>query len=353
MKTRFKIFKRTKLKASHNPDSNVVSIFDRYSDFPIFTSNSWGGFQSSPEYWKSQGLKTILVSDEKIDHNFPLLFDEYYPSIKNLNKELFSQSIFFIRFTHDQDALIEISHIISQHGRFVSSIESIKTPYRFFNKNCYLAMKKTWEQEQFISHLSPIVHENLCEALEITKQVDGIVLEIGVYKGGSALTILNYLDLLKGTNAVLYEKSYIGIDTFNGFNYDTAKNSADLIWYKTHELFGINETINSVHKLLSHSKTSSKLVKLDICSENLPAEITKISMVNIDVDMYEPTKLALLKVSPLVQLGGIIVVEDATATPALYGASLALSEFYDSLEGQNYILFHKLGQIFLFKIKMH
>ena len=85
------------------------------------------------------------------------------------------------------------------------------------------------------------------------------------------------------------------------------------------------------------------MFELDICAEELPAEITKISVVNIDVDMYEPTKIALTKVSPFVQVGGIIICEEATSTPALYGAGLALSEFCASEEGKKYIAFHKLG----------
>jgi hypothetical protein len=351
---RLKIFKRLKTQEISNPEwSFSVNIFKRYLDNPIFTNNSWGGFQSSIAYWKNLGHHTILVSDGEFDAVYLKSFDEFCNSTKIFDNEKFKKSVFFIRFMHDEDALSEISHIISLGGKFVSSIESVKTPYRFINKRSYLAMQKTWAREESISHLFPVVHENLCEALEITKKIDGIILEIGVYKGGSALTILNYLDLLKMDDTSLPERVYIGIDTFNGFDYEGAKHSPDLIWYKTHALQGVDETLDSVGKLLSDSKTRSSLLVLDICSEELPSDITKISMVNIDVDMYEPTKIALQKASPLVQIGGVIVCEDATSTPALYGASLALHEFCESPEGNNYVRFHKLGQIFLYKIRMH
>jgi hypothetical protein len=349
---RNKFFGRShKEKIFESTPIDVPDIFQRYLDNPVFTNNSWGGFQSSIDYWKSQQYKTILVSDEIFDSDYLNLFDGNYLSVKDLGPKIFKNSIFFVRFVNDEEASSEISHIVRSGGKFVSSIESAKTPYRFTNKRALVAMQKTWAQREVISHLLPIVHENLCEALEITKSVEGLILEIGVYKGGSALTILNYLDLLKDDESSLPEREYIGIDTFNGFDYEVAKSSPDLIWYKTHSLSGAGKTLDSVRRLLSTSNTKSTLHKLDICSDDLPWDITKISMANIDVDMYEPTKAALEKVSPLVQTGGLIICEDATSTPALYGASLALSEFSDSREGKKYIKFHKLGQIFLFKIK--
>ena len=331
--------------------SNRGDIFERYSNNPIFTSNSWGGFQSSLEYWRDLGIKTILLSDEIYASEYLNLFDQFLNSVIDLEPHEFKSSTFFVRFIHDEDALNEIAYIVKQGGKFVSSIESEKTPYRFTNRNCYMALKRTWERKETISHLFPIVHENLCEALEITKGVRGNVLEIGVYKGGSALTILNYLDIQQKENMSVNQRSYVGLDTFTGFDYAAAERSPDLIWYKTHELFGQNETLNAVQNLLDSCSTPSKLYSLDICTDDLPKEIEVLSVVNIDVDMYEPTKIALQKVSPLIQLGGIIICEDVASTPALYGASLAVKEFVGSKEGQKYVSIHKLGQVFLYKTK--
>jgi hypothetical protein len=46
------------------------------------------------------------------------------------------------------------------------------------------------------------VHENICEALEITKDVEGDYVEVGVYKGGSALTALNYLHQINSKKSI-------------------------------------------------------------------------------------------------------------------------------------------------------
>jgi hypothetical protein len=331
--------------------SNPESIFERYSSNPVFTSNTWGGFQASLEHWKRLGSKTVLLSDEQYTSDFLNLFDQSLRSVKNLEPYEFESTTFFVRFTHDEEALAEIANVIKYGGRFVSSIESEKASYRFTNKKCFMAMQRTWSQKDSISHLFPIVHENLCEALEMTRDLDGDVLEIGVYKGGSALTILNYLDIQQEGDKSAPQRSYIGLDTFTGFDYDAAESSPDLIWYKTHELFGLNQTISEVQNLLNTCKTPSALFPIDICAENLPDKIIKLSVVNVDVDMYESTKIALQKVSPFVQLGGVIICEDVTSTPALYGASLAVKQFIESIEGKNYLAIHKLGQLFLYKIK--
>jgi len=71
------------------------------------------------------------------------------------------------------------------------------------------------------------------------------------------------------------------------------------------------------------------LIQNNICKDDLPKEIEKIAVANIDVDMYEPTLVALNKVSDLVVKGGVVIVEDATSTPCLYGAYLAMEEFLE------------------------
>ena len=342
------------VKVVSQSGSTVISemnhdIFQRYHTDPIFTDKSWGGFQTSPTYWLSNGFQAILLSDEKFGEEFNKQFSASYQSSDELGLDDLQSFVFFIRFTHDEVALVEISKIIFKGGRFVSSLDSSKTPYRFMNQTCYQAMKQTWSRSDEISHLFPVVHENLCEALEITKDLNGSVVEIGVYKGGSALTILNYLDSLALKSPTAEARSFFGLDTFSGFDYPTAKESSDLIWLNTHRLLGIHQSFNLVKKLLSSCSTKFQLYVLDICRDSLPNDIISVSVANIDVDMYEPTKMALEKISPLVQNGGIILCEDATSTPALYGASLALKEFLETEEGANYIRIHKTGQIFLLK----
>ena len=159
---------------------------------------------------------------------------------ENLKKEEIESSFFFILFNSDDQVLPHLKNIIENKGFFKSldysynkpSIDfSRATSYRFVNKKCLKAIKKTFKQikDTSGSNLTTLkTHENICEALEITKNVEGDYVEIGVYEGGSALTALNYLDQIN-----LKKKTYL-LDTFEGFNYTDSENSSDVIWHKSH-----------------------------------------------------------------------------------------------------------------------
>jgi hypothetical protein len=58
-----------------------------------------------------------------------------------------------------------------------------------------------------------------------------------------------------------------------------------------------------------------------------PGVIERIAVANIDVDMYEAVRSALIKTAPRIASGGILIVEDPGHTPALIGSRLALEEF--------------------------
>ena len=84
---------------------------------------------------------------------------------------------------------------------------------------------------------------------------------------------------------------------------------------------------------------------------SLPSILNKIAVANIDVDLYEATAAALIKVAPLVVKGGIIICEDPTSTPGLYGACVAMHNFLQSnAEGRKFLPVFKGGQYFLIKM---
>ena len=75
---------------------------------------------------------------------------------------------------------------------------------------------------------------------------------------------------------------------------------------------------------------SVDVFKSNIVADDLPQEVDRIAVANIDVDIYEAVAAALLKVSPLMSVGGIMVVEDPGHTPLLIGARVALQEFLET-----------------------
>ena len=139
--------------------------------------------------------------------------------IKNLNdlskKDIYN-SFFFI-VSHSDDLILEdIEKITDNHGFYKSLYAShsystntfgCRTSYRFTNINCLKSLNNTFKNLDRISHFgmgSLTTHENICEALEITKDMEGDYVEVGVYKGGTALTALNYLHKINSKKKHIY-----------------------------------------------------------------------------------------------------------------------------------------------------
>ncbi|MEJ7645112.1 MAG: TylF/MycF/NovP-related O-methyltransferase [Chryseolinea sp.] len=179
--------------------------------------------------------------------------------------------------------------------------------------------------------------ENIFQSINSTRGVDGVYVEIGVYRGDSAHAALMYMK-----EAGITRKSYF-FDLFEGFTNPSSALSTDAAWLESHQ----ETSLNLVQELLADFPHAT-VTKLDIIAEELPDEIIKIALCNIDVDIYEAVKAALEKVAPLMTTGGIIILEDQGHTPYLAGAYLATVEFTSTTSG--FVPIHMTsGQMLLVK----
>ena len=241
--------------------------------------------------------KDNFYLDEKIIN---LLKINKIKNLNDLSKKDIYNSFFFI-VSHSDDLILEdIEKITDNHGFYKSLYASHsystntfdrRTSYRFTNINCLKSLNNTFKNLDRISHFgmdSLTVHENICEALEITKDVEGDYVEVGVYKGGSALTALNYLHQINSK-----KKAYL-LDTYEGFNYEESEKSSDIGWHKSH-FIDKEEKMKSYLKETFKDFSNYKLITNNICRDNLPEEINAISVATIDVDLYEATFEAIKK----------------------------------------------------------
>ena len=298
--------------------------------------------------------KDNFYLDEKIIN---LLKINKIKNLNDLSKKDIYNSFFFI-VSHSDDLILEdIEKITDNHGFYKSLYAShsystntfgCRTSYRFTNINCLKSLNNTFKNLDRISHFgmdSLTVHENICEALEITKDVEGDYVEVGVYKGGSALTALNYLHQINSK-----KKAYL-LDTYEGFNYDESRKSSDIYWWSFDNHFlDKEEKMKSYLKETFKDFNNYKLIINNVCKDNLPEEINAISAANIDVDLYEATFEAIKKVSKKLSNKGIIMCEDPVYTPATYGAYYAMEKFLNSTEGKGFVKIFKKGHYFLMKL---
>lgn len=319
--------------------------------FQKFIFISYNKINNSKKYFnldarfvtKEIHLDTNRININKNYKNYFLLLDKNDYKIKSnlknykiiftsfdLDAAEIKNSLFLYCFQQEDLYLKEFENIIQNGGDYESvhldrniyrSEFTQTTSYRFVNSNCLKAIKNSLKNLDQISHLfnsTITTHENLCEGLELTKNVPGDFVEVGVYSGGTALTVLNYLKITGQKRNV-----YL-IDTYDGFNYEASKKSSDAAWYKTH--LKQKKTKEEIEKNFKNFN-NYELIKSEIIKDNFPEKIEKISLAHIDVDMQEATYESLIKIAKKISIHGIIMCEDSAHTPTCYGAKYAMEKF--------------------------
>ncbi len=167
--------------------------------------------------------------------------------------------------------------------------------------------------------------------------VNGSVLDCGVLSGQGLFTFAKVLTMLEPYN---HTRKIIGFDTFEGFPHFDEKdtntglssllNKGDLKsdsyqnLLKSVELFDKNRPLNHINKI--------ELIKGDIC-ETAPNYVNNnphliVSLLYLDMDLYQPTLSALKAFAPLVPKGGLIVFDELNLKD-FPGESLAFKEYFD------------------------
>ncbi len=166
--------------------------------------------------------------------------------------------------------------------------------------------------------------------------VQGVVVECGVLFGGSLMTWARAASIFEPLNS---QRKIVGFDTFEGFpsvseKDDTGKSAdshvggfafpdidmpADL--ERAIELYDQDRPLGHIPKV--------ELVKGDM-AETVPAFLerrphTLVSLLHLDVDLYEPTRIALESFVPRMPKGAVIVFDELNSE-LWPGESIALLE---------------------------
>jgi len=171
------------------------------------------------------------------------------------------------------------------------------------------------------------------EIYQLAMPVHGVVMEFGTRWGQNASLFANFRGIYEPYN---YTRKVIGFDTFEGFPNTDSKDGADPIirdgaYGVTAGYESYLESVMKYHESespLPHI-TKHELVKGD-CSLTLASYLkehpeTIVSLVYIDVDLYEPTKNCLELLRKHITKGTVIGFDELNF-PAFPGETIALRE---------------------------
>ena len=167
---------------------------------------------------------------------------------------------------------------------------------------------------------------NHLEIYKKIKDLPGDVLEFGVYKGTSMVRLLSFRNLLENE----YSRKIIGFDIFGKFP-DELQLASDRLFVKGFENaggYGISKNEFEMH-LNNKGFRNYSLVEGNII-KTIPEYLVKnpslkISILHIDVDVYEPTLFILENLWNKIVKGGILMLDDYGTVE---GETKAVDEFF-------------------------
>jgi hypothetical protein len=165
------------------------------------------------------------------------------------------------------------------------------------------------------------------ELYKLSIGVPGAIIECGVFKGASFIRFASFRHLFETSES----RDLVAFDIFGKF----PETSFDPDKKKLKEFIAAagDESISKDQLLdVLQSKECERKVKLiegDIL-ETVPEFIEKhpelkISLLHIDVDIYDPSKCILEHLFPKLSLGGVLVLDDYSIFP---GATKAVDEYF-------------------------
>ncbi len=170
-------------------------------------------------------------------------------------------------------------------------------------------------------------------------EVPGVIVDLGVFRGGSTFTWAKLCEIFCPTDI---RKTVYGFDTFSGFTQinpeDGAENPAQDVVPGGYfggasvedDLLLAQEAMNQDRHL--RHKNRIELIKGDV-GVTIPEFVAekgdglRIALLNLDLDLYEPTRVALENFVPHMARGGLIVV-DEYAVDTFGGETRAVDEYF-------------------------
>jgi hypothetical protein len=186
-----------------------------------------------------------------------------------------------------------------------------------YENNFYLSCDNT-RLSKILSHY---------ELFKMIKNLPGAIVECGVFKGASFVRFAGFRDLFGNS----FSHKIIGFDTFGKFpetNFEEDKK------YRDDYINEAGEQSISKDQLLEVLKNKSIDKNIDLIEGNIITTVPeyleknphlKISLLNLDTDVYEPAVVILKYFWPRIVKGGVLILDDYGTFP---GETNAVDEYF-------------------------
>jgi len=152
------------------------------------------------------------------------------------------------------------------------------------------------------------------ELMKMIQDIPGAVIELGVCSGNGLMSLIHCHNVLQPTYRY---REFYGFDTFEGFPDVHENDIADVKWEKgdfCNNSYDRLTNIIDIHNSYYYIPTNVKLIKGD-ANKTVPEFLENnkhviISLLYLDLDIYEPTKTALKYFLPKMAKGSIVAFDE-------------------------------------------
>ena len=170
-------------------------------------------------------------------------------------------------------------------------------------------------------------------------ELPGVIIDLGVCRGASTFTWAKLCEIFCPTDV---RKVVYGFDTFEGFPELSKEDGFENIEQdvKTGGYFGgasVERDLGLAQQAMNHDRHLKHLNRIELIRGNVTDTIPqfvaskgnglKVALLNCDLDLYEPTKVALEYFIPHMVHGGVIIL-DEYAIDTFGGESKAVDEYF-------------------------
>jgi len=152
------------------------------------------------------------------------------------------------------------------------------------------------------------------ELMKMIQDIPGAIIELGVCSGNGLMSLIHCHNILQPTYKY---REFYGFDTFEGFPSVHQNDIADIKWEIgdfSNDSFNRLTKIIDIHNSYYYLPTNIQLIKGN-ANETISTFLEEnkhiiISLLYLDLDIYEPTKTALIHFLPRMAKGSIIAFDE-------------------------------------------